>query len=680
MRLFTTMNSRWLLTLLVAVCFSGTAMAQRTVTLQLNTATLPDTTSAETTIQIRGALVDAASQELPDGNVIDWGDATTLEAMNVGGDYWYANFQIPDSTEMRFKFFSQQAEDAGVGGWEDNISDGADNNSVIPAGVGDTTLALHFFNKAGDQPYLWRPFEAPDDSIGVWFRVYMNTESALNAGFDRTSDSLVVGVRGDDFAGSGPLDWNATDVILTPESDTENTPGYDLFSGVAYYPDSLAGSNQAFKFVFADKDGLFGWEANNPVNVSGNREFVIPSSDSTLVWDFFSYSPAATGEMQVTSTLLFAVDTAPLEAIGLYDRGRGDSLEVRGSFNGWGCDNPLLCEMQRVPGEDLFEGAFDVTAFAETSFDYKYFINFNDVEFESAFGEAAPSGWEEPISTTGANRNFVFEGTSQQDIGLQFFNDVLPGNIIPDGNEVAVTFQVRMDSALVDMAAPFDPAVDTVTVQVNDALWSFTQGIKRDGDGNFQIDTGKIVLTDDDGDGLYTGTMMVAGPTYGAIQYKYAYGGDGTFANEGGGGFSDAGRNRTRYIAANSDGSWPTEWMFPEEVYLVEGLLPFEDNPAVGVSIERTSDELPNKIALEANYPNPFNPVTTIEFSLTKTEQVALNVYDLTGRLISTVFDGVQPAGTYQVTFDAEGLASGMYLYRLESASTTITRKMVLLK
>jgi len=682
MRLFTTMHSRWLLTLILAVCFTGSAMAQRTVTLQLNTASLPDTTSTESVIQIRGALVDADSQVLPDSNMIAWDDNTTLTATNIGGDFWEATFQIPDTTELRFKFFSQQAEesDAAIGGWEDNISDGVDNNAVIPGGMGDTTLALHFFNKSGDQPYLWRPYEPKEDSIAVWFRVYTNTEGALNAGLDRVSDSLVVGVRGDDFMGSGPLDWGLT-LPLSAETDTENTPGYDLFSGVAYYPDSLAGTTQFYKFLFEDAEGLVGWEGTVSDDPSGNRYFTIPDSDTTLHWALFDNSPAVSGVEQVTSTLLFAVDTAPLEAIGLYDRGRGDSLEVRGEFNGWNCDDPTICQLQRVPGEDLFEGAFNVTAFSETNFAYKFFINHNDSNFVAQFGEDPPSGWEEPISTTGANRSFTFEGTTEQDLGIQFFNDILPGNIIDEGNEIELTFQVRMDSALVDDASPFTPGVDTVTVNLHgDALWAFSQGLFRDGEGNYQISTSNIILTDDDGDGLYTGSINVAGPTFGAIQYKYAFGGAGGFSEEMGGGFDDAGRRRTRFIVPNADGSWPTEFSFPEETYLPDGLLPFEANPAVGVSVEQISDELPSKISLEANYPNPFNPTTTIEYSLTNTEQVALKVYDLTGRLVATILDGVQPSGTYKVTFDAEGLASGLYLYRLESASTSLTRKMVLLK
>lgn len=680
MQMITKLTGRWLGALLLMACFVGTAQAQRTVTLTLNTASLSDTTAIDSDIQVRGCLegcVDDFS-DLPGGDIIAWGDTTTLRATNIGGDYWNVTFQVQEDTMMSFKYFSTQAEASGasIGGWEDG------DNHVLDAGTGDTTLTAHFFEKGEDKPYDWRPFESKEDSVGVWFRVYMNTEAALNAGYDRESDSLVVGVRGDDFTMTGPLDWGITFPLTAEDDENESRPGYQLFSGVAYYPSSLVGSTQAYKFLFEDAGETVGWEADvNEDPGTENREFTIPASDTTLYWKYWNNSAPASGAEQVTSTLIFAVDTTPLESIGIYDRGRGDSLEVRGEFNGWGCANPTICQMQRVPGEDVFEGAFPITAFAETNFAYKYFINFNDENFMTAFDDTPPNGWEEPISTTGANRSFAFEGADEQDIGLQFFNDVYPGNIIPEGVSIDVTFQVRMDSAIADMAAPFDPGSDSVTVSfTGDAIWAFTQDVQRDGDGNFQVDTGKIVLADDDQDGLYTGTMTIVGPTYAAIQYKYAFGGAGTFTEETGGSFNDAGRRRTRYIAANADGSWPTEWTFEEEVYLPSGLLPFEQNPAVGVSVEPIDGELPTKIALEANYPNPFNPSTTIEYSINAAEQVSLKVFDMTGRLVTTLVDGMQPASTYRVTFDADNLASGVYLYRLEAASTTITKKMILIK
>ena len=166
--------------------------------------------------------------------------------------------------------------------------------------------------------------------------------------------------------------------------------------------------------------------------------------------------------------------------------------------------------------------------------------------------------------------------------------------------------------------------------------------------------------------------------TYGAIQYKYAFVGMNS-GEEAGGSFSDAGRRRTRYIPANMDGSWPTEWTFEEETYLPTGLLPFETNPVL-TSVEDLGGELPTQARLEANYPNPFNPTTTIEYSINTVDYVSLKVFDMTGRLVATLVDGVQQPSNYQVTFEANDLASGVYMYRLQAANTTITKKMILLK
>jgi hypothetical protein len=78
--------------------------------------------------------------------------------------------------------------------------------------------------------------------------------------------------------------------------------------------------------------------------------------------------------------------------------------------------------------------------------------------------------------------------------------------------------------------------------------------------------------------------------------------------------------------------------------------------------------------------PNPFNPTTTISFKLQAASYVSLKIYDISGRLVMTLADGWQEAGTQEVTFDGSGLASGIYLYVLSSAGQTITGKMTLLK
>jgi hypothetical protein len=98
------------------------------------------------------------------------------------------------------------------------------------------------------------------------------------------------------------------------------------------------------------------------------------------------------------------------------------------------------------------------------------------------------------------------------------------------------------------------------------------------------------------------------------------------------------------------------------------------------VPIDR-SPELPERIALEGNYPNPFNPQTTIRFSLPAPEAVHLTVFNTLGQLVATLLNGEsRPAGIQEVRFDASNLPSGMYLYRLHAGGTTVTGRMTLVK
>ncbi len=89
---------------------------------------------------------------------------------------------------------------------------------------------------------------------------------------------------------------------------------------------------------------------------------------------------------------------------------------------------------------------------------------------------------------------------------------------------------------------------------------------------------------------------------------------------------------------------------------------------------------LPGEFVLRQNYPNPFNPSTTISYTLVRTEWVRLRVFDINGRLVKTLVDANQPMGTHEITFEAGELASGVYLYNLETTSYRKSLKMTLVK
>ena len=90
--------------------------------------------------------------------------------------------------------------------------------------------------------------------------------------------------------------------------------------------------------------------------------------------------------------------------------------------------------------------------------------------------------------------------------------------------------------------------------------------------------------------------------------------------------------------------------------------------------------DVPAAFALGQNYPNPFNPVTTIAYALPTASDVTLTVYDLLGRPVETLVEAHRPAGRHQAVFEAAGLPSGVYVYRLQAGTFTATKKLVVLK
>jgi hypothetical protein len=126
----------------------------------------------------------------------------------------------------------------------------------------------------------------------------------------------------------------------------------------------------------------------------------------------------------------------------------------------------------------------------------------------------------------------------------------------------------------------------------------------------------------------------------------------------------------TSYVGAFGGNNWLQGWTALDQLgYVVTAI---EDR--------KISNDIPNTFILGQNYPNPFNPSSTIGYSVPQLSKVSLVIYDILGRQVATLVNEVKSAGTYQVSFDASELASGLYIYQLKAGSVEITKKMTLIR
>ena len=150
-------------------------------------------------------------------------------------------------------------------------------------------------------------------------------------------------------------------------------------------------------------------------------------------------------------------------------------------------------------------------------------------------------------------------------------------------------------------------------------------------------------------------------------------------------------------VAYDNESPWPTEadghgptlvLMDPAKDHALPanwsksgqfGGSPGRENLPTGVE-EQSKRALPTRFVLEQNFPNPFNPTTVIRYQLPKVSLVTLRLYDILGREVATLVNEELKAGNYERIFNSNGLASGVYLYRLTAGSFAETKKFVLLK
>ena len=111
------------------------------------------------------------------------------------------------------------------------------------------------------------------------------------------------------------------------------------------------------------------------------------------------------------------------------------------------------------------------------------------------------------------------------------------------------------------------------------------------------------------------------------------------------------------------------------------GEVAYSDMTLQSISdINTTPESKPVAFSLDANYPNPFNAATTIAYTLLDENHVTIEIYDLLGRKLTTLVDGIQPAGSYQITWHADNQPSGVYFYKIKAGDYSQSQRMLLLK
>jgi len=506
------------------------------------------------------------------------------------------------------------------------------------------------------------PCPDPPASVEVTFVVDMQYEQAS--------------VNGVHIAG-GFQGWDPTASEMT---DTDGDGKYEI--NFTFAP----GEELQYKFINGND-----WDSAETVPdecvTDGNRTWVAPNFNRPyeVCYEMCETCPAP----PVTKAVIFSVDMSEwLDEDGatgmpVFSVARGDQMQVRGGFNGWNCDDPADCEMTRTPGTNIFSLAATITDGPYDVQEYKYYMQHDasSIElFESTYGEMySDMGWEDSPQFGGANRVFTLgedDGTGLLELELSGYYDLPAGAVIPAGQEVDVTFTVDMTGADADGFS----AEDTVSIVLKDKWLNYLQGL---GDGSTHVATAN-------GDGTYSVTVTFTGPFPWHMIYTWSfYDVDNVADIEEGGGFG-FGRYRARYQHADADNNcaWG-DYVFPMDEWQKDPPLPLEDYDPESVCISLTSVDdgvLPMDFYISENYPNPFNPTTSIDFGIPSDLNVQINIYNIIGQQVASIDQGLLNPGAYTVTWNGKDtfgnfVPSGVYFYEIKAGKQfQRIKKMTLLK
>ncbi len=529
-------------------------------------------------------------------------------------------------------------------GW--NGKDETHGDRSVAVGASDTTLAPSFFNN-------YTPYTGID-TASVTFNIDMQLPAQTS--FDPSAHHVYV-------AGNF-TDWG------TGAIEMEDLDGDSIYTVTV---DSLtSGSLLIYKFIHSASTAANGtWESpQEGDDYFGNDRNRIEgvADENNIISRFWNNTDpnVTTGD----GNIFFEVDMSVLTELGVFNPDV-DSVQIRGSFNGWNDSDPARSLLNQNPGDpnNWFLDVPFTNEILNGQLMYKYFI-------KNPTGGTiyANTGWEVSIDPSDAgnrDRPIIFEGSPTQEAGLQYFDGVRPDWVIPSGTTVECIFSVDMTyAALADSQGTspvFNPATDSVFWIPRHPLYYAVHGLTWPGDYPRILQ-----LTDSDQDMIYTGTLSIPGPDFNGFLYNYAFSKAGVLTQEAGA----QSELRVRYIAQSGPRAFVSPYTMPQDIWS-NTPKPEESGPTVGVK-DKGLPALTYK--LNQNYPNPFNPSTKITFSIPEEGLVSLKVFNILGEEVAALLNEQMKTGVYEVDFNAANLSSGIYFYTIKANSFTATKKMILIK
>lgn len=661
------------LLVILMVVFATFALADINVTYVANMSTLTGMGATDSTyeVQFRGSEVG------PDGvdkwyNIFLTWDDQSQNAVNVGGDYWELTVAYPDSMagwRMAYKICYKNVADDGYN-WENVTIPGGNRMFVMPAS-GDTTLDVAYVNNDYNPPYT------PSDSVDIFFRINMSADESFNS-----SLPLCI-VGGLPAGGSGTNMWSPGTYTLTQEGSSDFW-NYHL----KLDPTLLPLTDQMYRYLNGTS-----WSDHNE-NLQGayfagneNRGISLGTNDTTIAWVWWNDLPGGNFEGSDSANILFGVNMAAAVENNGFEI--GDTLELRLGYE-LSSTEVLEIQMTHVGGTQMYQAQVnDVPLTYGEYLYYQYYLIKNGVEqrevyYNFDYDGSTPSAAErrrviiadgdEQVADVSANAGderrmpfFRNNNLLAQDVTVHIECDLRPAYAaIVKGGKTIVPTQGSGD---------ISAASQITGVAINGPLSNTAEGTWAGWGSSLMNDVNRKMWDDGThgdataGDTIYTITYYMSPDSGHTVGQECKFGLNG-LDNEAGDGLG-YGNNHI----VNIDDSQAESYL-----YVPFGSINptfFSDwTPTKGVGVA----DLPKNFVLAQNYPNPFNPSTTITFALPTSSDVTLSVFDMAGRTIQTLVNGYVNAGSYDVSFDASSLASGVYFYQLTAENTNIVKKMVLMK